>query len=41
MEVEVEGTTYSDATIGAPTVMEEVVEEAVEPVVVETTETTE
>jgi len=43
MEVEVEGTTYSDATIGAPTMMvEEVVEEVVEVVaeeeVVATTE---
>jgi len=38
MEVEVEGTSYATATIGAPTVMEEVVEPVVEePVVDETT----
>jgi len=35
MEVEIEGTSYATATIGAPTVVEEVVEEVVaaEPVV--------
>ncbi|MBT3814366.1 hypothetical protein HOG07_02895, partial [Candidatus Woesearchaeota archaeon] len=30
-EVEIEGTTTADATIGAPTVVEEVMEEVVEP----------
>jgi hypothetical protein len=41
MEVEVEGTTYSDATIGAPTVVEEVEEVVVEEEATEEAETTE